>query len=175
MKAKRILILKGSARKNSNSSILADHLAGGAKAVGAEVESLLLHQINIKPCRGYEACHQSDDSHCTIDDEMQSLYPKLISADSIVIASPIYWFTFNTITKTFIDRWYALEKRRGNALKGKELALILTYGDANPCTSGGINAIRAFEDMCRYLKFAWPESSMPRSVLPRRSRSDRIF
>ena len=40
---------------------------------------------------------------------MQMLYPKLRSADAIVVASPIYWFTLNAQAKLCIDRWYALE------------------------------------------------------------------
>ena len=50
---------------------------------------------------------------------MQNLYPKLLSADAIVIASPVYWFTLNAITKAFIDRWYALKKVREVRLPGK--------------------------------------------------------
>lgn len=152
MKGKRILIFKGSARKNSNSSILADQVADGAKEAGAEVESFLLDQLNIQPCQGCDSCHRSEDSQCSIQDDMQNLYPKLLSADAIVIASPVYWFTLNAITKAFIDRWYALEKSQGSALAGKELALLLTYGDTDPYSSGGINAIRTFQDICRYLK-----------------------
>ena len=89
---------------------------------------------------------------CILEDDMQILYPKLRSADAIVIASPIYWFTMNAQTKLCIDRWYALEGPRGNALAGKQIGIILTYGDSNQFTSGAINAMRAFEDMFRYVR-----------------------
>ena len=83
---------------------------------------------------------------------MQMLYPKLRSADAIVVASPIYWFTLSAQAKLCIDRWYALEGPGGSALAGKQFGLVLTYGDVDPYTSGAINAIRTFQDMCRYIK-----------------------
>jgi len=85
-------------------------------------------------------------------DDMQMLYPKLRDAEAILIASPIYWFTISAQTKLFIDRWYALESTQGNALKGKQFGILLTYGDTDPYSSGAINAIRTFQDMMRYIK-----------------------
>ncbi|MCX5975558.1 MAG: flavodoxin family protein [Coprothermobacterota bacterium] len=152
MNGKRIIILKGSPRGGSNSSILADQVAAGAKEAGAEVELFSLSKMEIYPCRACEACHASADSQCVIQDDMQGLFPKLREADGIVIASPIYWFTFNAQTKACIDRWYSLESPQGNALAGKQLALVLAYADTDPYSSGAVNAIRAFGDMARYLK-----------------------
>ena len=37
-------------------------------------------------------------------------------------------------------------------MAGKQFGLVLTYGDVDPYTSGAINAIRTFQDMCRYIK-----------------------
>ena len=50
---------------------------------------------------------------------MQILYPRLKSADALVIASSIYWFTVSAQTKSFMDRWYALGSDEGYALAGK--------------------------------------------------------
>jgi len=152
MSVKHILILKGSPREKGNSSTLADQVAAGAAASGAQVESFVLQNINIQPCNACDACHETGDMQCVIEDDMQILYPKLRNADAIVIASPIYWFTMSAQTKLCIDRWYALEGPRGNALAGKQIGIVLTYGDSNQFTSGAINAMRAFEDMFRYIK-----------------------
>jgi multimeric flavodoxin WrbA len=62
----------------------------------------------------------------------------------------VYWFTFSAQLKLAIDRCYALESPNGHGLKGKDMVLVLTYGDDDPYTSGAVNAIRSFEDMCRY-------------------------
>jgi len=149
---KHILILKGSPRKEGNSSILADQVAAGATQAGANVESFTLQTMNIHPCKGCDACHKSEGGECTTRDDMAILFPKLRSADGIVIASPVYWFSLSAQIKTCIDRWYAFETPQGNALAGKQFALVLTYGDTDPYSSGGVNAIRTFQDICRYLR-----------------------
>lgn len=151
MSGKYILVLKGSPREKGNSSLLADQVADGARAAGAEVESFHLHSMDIRPCDACDAC-QGSDADCIIEDDMQILYPKLRSADAIVVASPIYWFTMSAQTKLCIDRWYALEDPQGNALAGKQIGIVLTYGDTDPFTSGAVNAIRTFQDMFRYVK-----------------------
>jgi len=146
---KHVLIFKGSPREKGNSSILAEKAAEGAKAAGAEVESFTLHNMHIRPCDACDTCQET--GVCVLMDDMQTLYPKLREAEAILIASPIYWFTISAQTKLFIDRWYALESTQGNALKGKQFGILLTYGDTDPYSSGAINAIRTFQDMMRYL------------------------
>jgi multimeric flavodoxin WrbA len=145
-----VLILKGSPRKKGNSAVLADRVAAGAVEAGAAVESFELHDMDIRPCDSCDFCQGSGE--CVINDDMQLLYPELRQADAIVIASPIYWFTVSAQTKLCIDRWYALEGAGSNALAGKEIGIVLTYGDSDPFTSGAINAIRTLQDIFRYEK-----------------------
>ena len=147
---KHILVVNGSPRKKGNSVILAEQVMLGAREAGAQVEIFFLHNMSIQPCNACDACQETQD--CVIQDDMQILYPKLRRADAIVIASPIYWFTINAQTKLFIDRWYALEGPQGNALAGKQVGIVLTYGDTDPFTSGAVNAIHTFQDMCRYIE-----------------------
>ena len=146
---KYVFVFKGSPREHGNSSTLAEKAAEGAKAAGAEVESFTLHNMDIRPCDACDTCQET--GVCVLMDDMQILYPKLRKADAILIASPIYWFTMSAQTKVFIDRWYALESPQGNALKGKQFGILLTYGDTDPYSSGAINAIRTFQDMLRYI------------------------
>jgi len=82
---------------------------------------------------------------------MWDVYPKLEAADAIVLASPVYWFTFSAQIKLCIDRWYAYQSSDWQELQEKKFALILTYGDSDLYTSGGINAISTFETLCRFL------------------------
>jgi multimeric flavodoxin WrbA len=133
--------------------LLAEQVAAGARAAGAEVDTVTIQGLDIQPCTACEACKGTEEGDCIIQDDMQSLYPKVRQADVIVIATPVYWFTMSAQAKVFIDRFYALiDTARGNLLTGKNFAFVLTYGDSDPFTSGAINAIRAFQDMCRYLK-----------------------
>ena len=150
-KPPKILIVIGSPRRKGNSTILAQKVAAGARAAGAEVETFRLHEMNIRPCTACEACKKHIDTDCVLDDDMRPLYPKLRAAHAIVIASPIYWFTVSAQTKLFMDRCYALGGPQGNALKGKRIGIALTYADPDPFSSGAVNALRMFEDGFRYI------------------------
>ena len=152
MSGRQVLVLNGSPRKNGNSVLLAEQVAAGARAAGASVESFILHNMDIQPCNACDACQGADDAECTIQDDMQVLYPKLRQADAIVIASPVYWFTMSAQTKLFIDRCYALEGLQGSALARKQIGIVLTYGDTDPFSSGAVNALRTFQDMFRYVR-----------------------
>jgi multimeric flavodoxin WrbA len=146
---KNILILKGSPREKGNSSVLADKAAEGARATGAQVESIYLHSLDIRPCDGCDLCR---DGQCIIEDDMQPLYPKVEKADAILLASPVYWFTYSAQLKLCIDRWYGFQGQRWKNLEHKQFGMLLSYGDSDLYTSGGINAILTVESMCRFLK-----------------------
>jgi len=149
--SKSILILKASPRERGNSALLASQAAEGARQAGAMVESIYLHSLDIRPCDACDLCREND-GECVIQDDMQILYPKLRTADAILIATPVYWFTLSAQAKLFIDRWYALMGEKPNPLRGKQFALLLTYGDSDLHTSGGIHALDSFEHMVSYLR-----------------------
>jgi multimeric flavodoxin WrbA len=152
MVQQRVLLAMGSPRKKGNSATLAKRVAAGAKSVGAKVESFYLHGMNISPCRGCDSCRQEGSKGCVINDDMQVLYPKLQGSDAIVIASPVYWFHVSAQTKLFMDRWYALGgAREFAAFSGKNVGIILTYGDVDPFFSGAVNALRTFQDAFNYV------------------------
>jgi multimeric flavodoxin WrbA len=146
---KNILILKGSPREKGNSAALAGQLAAGAHEAGAQVESIYLHGLDIRACDACEECHET--GACIIEDDMQGIYPKVAAADVLVFASPIYWFTISAQLKLCIDRWYSFQATRWQEFHGKQAAIVLTYGDTDLYTSGGINAIHMYETMFRFL------------------------
>lgn len=148
--AKKLLILKGSPREKGNSNVLADRAAAGALEAGAQVESVYLHGLDIRPCDACDLCKENGE-YCVIEDDMQSLYPKLLETDGLLLASPIYWFTYSAQLKLCIDRWYGLWNYKPDLFKDKPMGIILTYGDTDPYTSGAINAIHTLEAMFRFL------------------------
>jgi multimeric flavodoxin WrbA len=147
---RNVQILKGSPRERGNSAVLADQAAEGARKAGAVVECVYLHGLDIRPCDACDLCLEQGE--CVIEDDMPSLYPKLAAADAIILASPIYWFTFSAQLKLCMDRWYAFQAHKWQELSGKPFGIILTYGDTDLYTSGAINAIHTYETMCRFLK-----------------------
>jgi multimeric flavodoxin WrbA len=148
---KKAIILNGSPRKKGNSAILSRRTAEGLLSVGAKVETFFLHNMNIKPCTACEKCRDNPDKFCVIDDDMQILYPKILQADALVIAGPVYWFSICAQTKLFLDRCYAFGSSEGSQLANKRIGIILTYGGNDAFDSGAVNALRTFQDMFNYV------------------------
>jgi multimeric flavodoxin WrbA len=151
MSGKKIVIVKGSPRRDGNSAALAEQVASGARAAGADVESFYLHAMDISPCDACDVCQDDAYPGCIIEDDMQLLYPKLVDADALVIASPVYWFTVSAQTKLFMDRCYALIDEDGWSFQGKKVGIVMTYGDSDPFDSGAVNAFRTFQDGFNYV------------------------
>jgi len=148
---RKIMVVIGSPRKKGNSATLARRVVDGAREAGAKVETFFLQAMDIRPCTACDACRTKLKKDCIIKDDMKQLYPKIKAADAIVIASPIYWFTVSAQTKLFMDRWYALGGDDGYALAGKKFGILLAYADADPFTSGAVNALRTFQDAFNYI------------------------
>jgi multimeric flavodoxin WrbA len=149
---KRVLIISASPRKNGNSTILASKAAEGVKAIGGEADLIPIGNLKIAPCNGCDACIAKPETGCVIRDDMQPLYQKIRDAQGVIFATPIYWFTMSAQLKAFIDRSYAIQGKDRWAFTGKDVGVILTFGDSDVFTSGGINALRTFQDICAYSK-----------------------
>jgi multimeric flavodoxin WrbA len=114
----RVLGIMGSPRRHSNTEILLDRALEGASEAGAEVEKVLISKLKISPCLEIYACFK--DGNCTIKDDMRALYDKLVEADHIVFASPIFFYGVTGQAKAVIDRCQALWARRHVLGMGKE-------------------------------------------------------
>jgi multimeric flavodoxin WrbA len=150
-KGKKVLVLLGSPRRRGNSAILAERIAGGAKAAGAAVETVYLHALAIAPCKACYACQKPKSKGCSIDDDMQPLYRKMLEADAWVIASPVYWFTMSAQLKLWMDRCLAFGAYGKKPFEGKRIALAMSYGGEDPFDSGCVNALRTFQDAYNYV------------------------
>ncbi|MDD2375782.1 MAG: flavodoxin family protein [Anaerostipes sp.] len=102
MEKKKVVVLSTSLRKNSNSEKLAEEFAAGAKITGNNVEFISLREKNIGFCVGCLAC-QSTGS-CVIKDDAIEITEKVLNADVVVFATPIYYYEMSGQMKTLIDR-----------------------------------------------------------------------
>lgn len=148
----RILIINGSARRNGNSLYLINQLNEVLVKNRVQAEILHLHQLDVNPCKGCLWCYKDFPLQCIQDDDMNDTYPRIIEADVIVIASPIYWFNYSGQLKMFIDRLVALHVEGGHRLDGKKFAVIFVYGDTNVEGSGVHHAINSIKHLIRYMK-----------------------
>ena len=119
---KKILVLTGSPRNGGNSDMMADAFIKGAEDAGHEVAKVKTDLKNIKGCKACKACY-SKGAACVFDDDFNEIAPLMENADVIVMATPVYWYTFPTQLKAVIDKIYALFGG-GKPIKGKESVLM---------------------------------------------------
>lgn len=150
-KMRKVLVLLGSPRKKGNSAALAERIAKGAKTAGAQVETVYLHGLDIRPCTGCYKCQKKGARGCVIKDDMQDIYRSMQEADAWVVASPVYWFTMSAQIKLWMDRCLAFTTYAKDAFSGKRIAIAMSYGGDDPFDSGCVNALRAFQDAYSYV------------------------
>ena len=103
---KRIIVISTSLRLDSNSDMLADRFVEGAKVAGNEVEKISLVGKNIQFCKGCMACQKL--GKCIINDDVNDIMAKVLEADVVVWATPIYYYERSGQMKTLIDRMNAM-------------------------------------------------------------------
>lgn len=101
--AKKILIISSSPRRNSNSDSLCDEFMRGAKEAGNNVEKIRLADYKVNFCNGCDVC-STFGKPCPQKDDAALIISKMIDADIIVMASPVYFYTISAQIKTLIDR-----------------------------------------------------------------------
>lgn len=123
--SKKVLILSGSPRKEGNSDLLCDQFYRGAKETGNEVEKISLREKTIGFCIACYACKKT--KKCFQKDDMTEILEKIIAADIIVMATPVYFYTMNAQMKALIDRTVA----RWTEISDKEFYFIVTAADGD--------------------------------------------
>ena len=122
---KKVLVVSGSPRKGGNSDTLCDQFIKGAQEAGHQVEKIFLGEKNIHYCTGCGVCNQTHA--CVLQDDMAPLLEKMLTAEVIVLASPVYFYTIDGQMKTFIDRCVP----RYTEMSGKDFYYIVTAADPN--------------------------------------------
>ncbi len=128
----QILGIGSSPRKGGNTDLLLKAVLSGAATRGVDTEELQLRNYHYLPCTGCEKCKKSIE--CTgSNDGMQLIYPKLLAARGLVLASPTHNFNVTAWMKAFIDRTYCFfqfdnKRPRGykscTAGQGRKMVLI---------------------------------------------------
>lgn len=121
--SKNVLILSGSPRRGGNSDLLCDEFAKGVIEAGHKVEKIRVAEKNVGYCRACYACN--DVGQCVICDDMAEILQKMIDADVLVLASPVYFYSVDAQLKAVIDRTVA----RWTEVKNKEFYYIVTMAD----------------------------------------------
>jgi len=135
----KTLIISGSPRKG-NTELILNKLYD---SIETEKELILLRTKNIKRCSGCFFCH--DNKACSIQDDMQEIYQKILAADIIVLGTPNYFDNVTGLTKDFIDRtnpFYETDKLEGKKL----ITVVVGGGEIEHSKRIGEHALRYFAD-----------------------------
>lgn len=103
---KKVIVISTSLRTGSNSDMLADKFIEGALQSGHDVEKISLINKDIRFCRGCLACQKL--GRCVINDDANEIMQKVLHAEVIVWATPIYYYEMSGQMKVLIDRMNAL-------------------------------------------------------------------
>lgn len=99
---KKVLVISTSPRKGGNSDTLADEFVRGAQETGNSVEKIALCDLTIGFCKGCLACQKTQ--RCVIHDDADTIAQKMLTADILVFATPIYYYGICGQMKTMLDR-----------------------------------------------------------------------
>lgn len=151
-----VLALAGSPRRGGNTDLLLEQALEGARQAGAQIENIVLNDLNIRPCQHCDGCLST--GICIIQDDMQAIHQKLRQADRLVLACPMFFLGLAGQAKMAIDRcqalWvekYILGVRRQWARDGsRRRGLFLSVGGMRkPGLFDGARAtVRAFFACC---------------------------
>lgn len=121
---KKVLILSSSPRRGGNSDTLCNEFMRGAIESGNEAEKVFLRDKTIHYCTGCSTC-SLHGKPCPQKDDAAEIIEKMVAANVIVMATPVYFYTMSAQMKTLIDRCCGLYTE----MKNKEFYFIVTAAE----------------------------------------------
>lgn len=137
----KIVAVCGSPRKG-NTEWMLTRLLEQLTLEGAQVELLLLRKMDIKICTGCLKCEDRKGA-CSLKDDMQDTYPKLLEADAIVLGTPVYFDMLSGLMKNFIDRTCPLWTK----MQGKPSVGLAVAEDG---IGQAIRNLKAYAKICQF-------------------------
>ena len=140
---KNVLVISASPRKGGNSDTLCEEFIRGAQESGNHAEKIFLASKNIKYCIGCGVCNTTQK--CVQKDDMAEILDKMVEADVIVLATPVYFYTMDAQMKTLIDRTVP----RYTEIQNKDFYFIVAAADTErKMMERTIEGFRGFTQDC---------------------------
>jgi multimeric flavodoxin WrbA len=93
----------GSPRKGGNTEILTAHCLKAIAEEGVKTELVRLAGLDIHGCKACGYCHEHP-GECSVKDDMQAIRQKMLKADAIIVASPVYYGSATSLVKGLLER-----------------------------------------------------------------------
>lgn len=123
----KVTVISASLRPGSFSERLAERFADGAREAGHDVTVISLKGKKLGFCRG--CCKCQTTKRCIISDDATDIVETLRTSDTVVWATPVYYYGMSGQMKTLIDRsnpLYVSERRI------RDVYLLVTCADESP-------------------------------------------
>lgn len=128
-----IAAVYGSPRRKGNTAALLRQAVAGAREAGADVDEIVLRDSKISPCLEIYGCKNGGE--CAIKDDFQDIRDRILAADGLIIATPIFFYTVSAHVKILMDRcqslWvkkYWIDKTPYGLWEPKRLGLVISVG-----------------------------------------------
>jgi len=144
----KVILLQGSARKKGNTAKALKWVEEELLTLGHGVESIYLTSRNLKGCLGCAKCKDHpDEVGCVQKDDIPEILEKIVNAQAVVFASPLYFWGVTSQLKAVIDRTYSLytnyhQPGHASLVEGQRQALLVT--GAGPWDNNAEAAFTAF-------------------------------
>jgi multimeric flavodoxin WrbA len=115
----KIVIILGSARKNSDTKFYADFIFN-------ERNPKIIDLLD------FEVSPYSYNNKYPVSDKFLNLIAEILEFETFVFATPVYWYSMSGLMKTFFDRLTELKKEKkeiGRKLKNKSVLLLVAGAD----------------------------------------------
>jgi len=150
----KIIAIYGSPRRKGNTATLLKKVIEGARDSGAEVEEIILRDLKISPCLEIYGCLKAGE--CAIKDDFQMVRDKILHAQGLILASPVFFYTVSSHTKMLMDRFqslwvkkYWVDKTPGDKQTSNRKGLFISVGatKGKKLFDGMLLSIRYFFDV----------------------------
>jgi multimeric flavodoxin WrbA len=152
----KIVSIFGSPRKKGNTAKVLNWVEDELRSLGHEVERVNTTDYTVNPClECYTCTKKPDEPGCPQKDDCVSIMNKMIAADAILYASPLFCWSWSAQIKPLIDRHFCLVTGAYTAdwkslIAGKRTGLVMTSG--GPVESNADLAVKQFEALMNYTR-----------------------
>lgn len=152
-----VVVLAASPRPNGNSRALARALMDGAESAGHVTGLVDLNEPMTAFLRDCKSCRRPD-GECSIQDGYRDLLmEKVLAADALVYATPLYWYGMAAVLKNYFDRMvcylsgsFPASEQVIEGMVGRRVALLISSEERYPGATLGL--IAQVQEMSRYLR-----------------------
>ncbi len=137
--SKKVVVISSSPRKGGNSDTMCDEFVRGARDAGNEAVKYFLEDIEFSSCKACYKC-KTPEMKCFQEDQISEILEKMMEADVIVYATPVYYYGMCGTLKMFFDRCYPIFRH----LENKDYYIILAAGSGCGDTLAGIRSFIGF-------------------------------